>query len=54
MMELVDIADLKSAGPCDRAGSIPAPSKIPNNSRNSLIIFMVNNQDKLSKKILLY
>lgn len=27
MMELVDIADLKSAGPCDRAGSIPAPSK---------------------------
>ncbi len=49
-MELVDIADLKSAGPCDRAGSIPAPSKIPNNSRNSLIIFMVNNQDKLSKK----
>lgn len=28
MMELVDIADLKSAGPCDRAGSIPAPSKL--------------------------
>ena len=27
-MELVDIADLKSAGPCDRAGSIPAPSKL--------------------------
>ena len=27
VMELVDIADLKSAGPCDRAGSIPAPSK---------------------------
>ena len=56
MMELVDIADLKSAGPCDRAGSIPVPvrfrlrAKIPNNSRNSLIIFMVNNQDKFSKK----
>lgn len=28
VMELVDIADLKSAGPCDRAGSIPAPSKL--------------------------
>ena len=27
VMKLVDIADLKSADPCGRAGSSPAPSK---------------------------
>ena len=28
MAKLVDAADLKSAGHCDRAGSIPAPGTI--------------------------
>ncbi len=56
--KLVDAADLKSAGHCDHAGSIPAPGTTIKNQQFTLLAFphfeltvwVIRNRSKCRKK----